>query len=176
MNFFILYQKRFQKSRIIVALFLMFNFTAVWAGGTYPFRQPPRPPLSCNYPPDIAAISFFEFFETPGTEKLIFSESSILFSRRIIESNSLRSVIDLIREVQYTYSLNNSEIPLSSRLLDRPRLIDTSQRGFNKSVDASSIMVLALSSRGKIEQRISMVCESGSWKVDSLSYGPPEKY
>lgn len=106
----------------------------------------------------------------PGNEQLIINERLLYFSHRLIRSNDLNKVLSLYKDVKSMYAFDNFEMPLSSRLLEKPNV---TQNSFGwRSINAS-VIILALTSLGRIEQLISLVCESDFWKVDSLSYGPP---
>lgn len=128
--------------------------------------------VSCSTPREVAAVQLFEYIEDPRFNFDSREEYQNLFSVRLLKGSSSSTVTSLLREARSTYQDNRSETPLSRRLLAPPSIIE--QRGSSpRNEGETTVRVLTLSSRGKIEQRMSITCEDGLWKVDSLSYGPP---
>jgi hypothetical protein len=121
---------------------------------------------------ETAAVSFFEYVESPLGLDSLPSKGRQIFSASIIEAGSLDSAIQTIKTARATYGIDKLRDPLSDRLIGAPKELASGQAGFNPRAQ-KSIRILALSERGKVEQRVAFSCENGVWKVVSLSYGPP---
>lgn len=117
--------------------------------------------------PDKKAVSFFELIESPKGELFLEREAKAVFSRTFLEHQDPGEVANLVKSAKRTYGLDGSERPLSLRLAAKPATI------FEKGADRVEVQILAHTARGKIDQRVSLVCEKGAWRVTSLSYGPP---
>jgi hypothetical protein len=124
----------------------------------------------CSVPAPQAAVQIFEYIEAPNFQFDSAEEYRAIFSRRLLSSSSNTSVNAAIRSARSTYQGDRNETPLSRRLAAPPVLLtrDSSQSG-------ATVRISSLSTRGRIEQRMSLICESGVWKADSFSYGPSDK-
>jgi len=125
----------------------------------------PQPPFSCSAPPQEAALAFFEFIETPGSESGVQKMAHQIFSASLLSRESTDGVVKFVASTKRTYGFDKFDRPLSQRLAGEPQVSSVS--------DEVSIRILALSPRGKVEQRVSFRCEDRLWKVLSFSYGPP---
>ena len=131
----------------------------------------PTPPMPCSVPPQIAAVSFFEFIESPNGQENLRRDGPKVLSRTLMQSSSQTDIIDVLRSARQQYSFDKYEVPLSRRLAGEPQVLSQGQPGWNPRAQFS-FRILALSARGSIEQRVSLVCEDSVWKVASFSYGP----
>lgn len=134
----------------------------------------PTPPLPCSVPPQVAAVSFFEFVESPNGEEKLRRLGTKVLSQRLTRTTSQQAIIEVVRSARQQYSFDKHEVPLSKRLAGEPQLLNPRQEGFNSRAEVS-VRILALSSRGSVEQRVSLACEESVWKVVSFSYGPAGK-
>jgi hypothetical protein len=134
----------------------------------------PKPPLPCSVPPQIAAVSFFEFIEAPNGEENLRRDGPRVLSRTLMQTSSQRDIIGVLQSARQQYSFDKYEVPLSRRLAGEPQMLRQGQPGWNPRAQFS-FRILALSSRGSVEQRVSLVCEDSVWKVVSFSYGPAIK-
>jgi hypothetical protein len=134
----------------------------------------PTPPVSCNVPPQVAAVSFFEFIESPRGEENLRKAGEAVLSRRLLQTSTPSEVFGLVRAAKEQYSFDRFEVPLSARLAGEPQMLDRGQHGWNSRADVS-VQIHAVSSRGRVEQRVSLACEDAVWKTVSFSYGPPGK-
>lgn len=130
--------------------------------------------VDCFVPPQHAAVQIFEYLEDPDFQ--INSEDAYraVFSSRLLSSSSNSSVNSALRSARSTYQSGRNETPLSRRLAAPPVLLTRDSSSFNQRGEVT-VRILSLSSRGRIEQRMSLTCESGLWKAESFSYGPPEE-
>ena len=127
--------------------------------------------VSCSERPEVAVVRLFEYVESPPPNSDQFVRS--LFSERLLRSSSGASVAGVIDSARSTYQIGKQNEPLSGRLLGEPRQLPSSSGSFNPRGQAT-VRLLALSGRGKVEQRMSISCQEGLWRIESLSYGPPE--
>lgn len=131
------------------------------------------PPLPCYAPPQEAAIAFFEFIEAPSSGPEVLSKAAkILFSESLLKREKLDAVLRVVDSAKETYGIDSFDRPLSERLagvrVDPQKLVP--EVGVQVEVG-----LFALSSRGKVEQRVTLRCEEDKvWKVLSFSYGPPK--
>ena len=146
-------------------LLMLAMMSAATAGGISGVR--------CSTPPQDAAVNIFEYLENPDFEFGSEEVYRTIFSKRLLSSSSNATVNSAIRSARRTYQNNRAETPLSHRLAAPPMLISPNDRAFNQRAEVT-IKILSLSARGKIEQRMSLTCESGLWRVDSFSYGPQQ--
>ena len=130
--------------------------------------------VECSVPPQQAAVRIFEYLEDPDFEFDSEEVYRAIFSKRLLSSSSNSSVNYAIRSARTTYQGDRNETPLSRRLAAPPVLFTRNNSSFNQRGEAT-VRILSLSTRGKIEQRMSITCESGLWKAESFSYGPPEE-
>lgn len=130
--------------------------------------------VECSVPPQRAAVQIFEYLEDPDFQFDSEEVHRAIFSKRLLSSSSNSSVNSAIRSARITYQGDRNETPLSRRLAAPPVLFTRDSSSFNQRGEAT-VRILSLSSRGKIEQRMSITCESGLWKAESFSYGPPEE-
>ena len=151
--------------RALVALAAVLIHTSSQSGGPEP--------VSCTLPPEPAAVRLFENIEDPTLEIGSLQAYEVIFSRRLLASSTIRAVDSAIQTSRNTYQDNRSEAPLSRRLAAPPILVSKDDKSFNIRGDVT-VRILSLSTRGKIEQRISISCEGSNWKVQSFSYGPQE--
>ena len=130
--------------------------------------------VECVVSPQQAAVQIFEYIEDPEFQFDSEDVYRTIFSRKLLLSSSSTSVNSTIRSSRNIYQGARNETPLSRRLAAPPVLITRDEESSNKRGEAT-VRILSLSARGKIEQRMSITCESGLWKAESFSYGPPEK-
>lgn len=126
----------------------------------------PNLPLPCTVEPQVVAVSFFELIESRDGEPRLADLREQVLSRQLL--TSFRDVQFLIRRTKDEYDIDQHEAPLTSRLVGSPQIVDP----VNPEADVS-VKLLALNARGKVEQRVSLTCESQLWKVVSFSYGRP---
>jgi hypothetical protein len=129
--------------------------------------------VRCSTSPQQAAVEIFEYLESPDFEFGSEEVYRAIFSRRLLSVSSNAAINSAIRSARGTYQDNRAETSLSHRLVAPPMLIRPDDGGFNQRAEVT-VKILSLSARGKIEQRMSLTCESGFWRVDSFSYGPQE--
>jgi len=156
------FQSAARRALLVVAV-MMVSQTPARAGY-------PSPPLPCSVPPQVAAVSFFEFVESPNGEENIRRDGTKVLSRQLTQSASPNDIINIVRSARQLYSFDKYEVPLSRRLAGEPQLVNQGQEGFNPRAQFS-VRVRALSARGQVEQRVSLACEDSVWKVVSFSYG-----
>lgn len=130
--------------------------------------------VNCSVRAEDAAVRLFEYIENPGFE---FDSPEVyrsVFSKRLLGSNSNSTLNSVLKAARSTYQDQGggSATPLSGRLLSPPTSIPPPEPSFNQNA-SKTIRIPTLSTRGMIEQRMSLSCEDGLWKIDSLSYGPP---
>lgn len=139
------------------------------------FSQPAAadsPPLPCSAAPQAAAVSFFEFIEAPGGEDRLVQTSARILSATLRQTTPPGDIARTIKSIKAQYGLDRKEVPLSRRLDGYPKVLAPGQPGFNPRAQ-QSVRILALSSRGKVEQRVALTCEDSVWKIVSFAYGPP---
>jgi hypothetical protein len=134
----------------------------------------PDPPVPCSYPPQVAAISFFEFVESPGSEERLRDQSRKILSKELLATSPLPQVVETLASAKRQYALDKRSLPLSGRLAGEPQLLTQGKPGWNPRAQVS-VRIQAFSSRGRVEQRVALNCEDTTWKVVSFSYGPPEQ-
>lgn len=160
MNIF--FGRKLQPQLVFAFILLCFGINAT--GG-----DPAR--FDCSMAPEQASVRLFEYLEDPNFKLSSDQEYSAIFSKKLLSSSSAMSVNAAIRAARSTYQDNRTETPLSQRLAAPPALVSRQDSSFNPRGEAT-IRILSLSTRGKIEQRMSITCEAGQWKIESLSYGP----
>jgi hypothetical protein len=128
-------------------------------------------PVQCTTPPEQASVRLFEYIEDPKVDISSRSSQEAVFSRRLLTTSSPAAIEGALRNARTTYQGNQSDTPLSRRLVAPPVLVPKEDSSWNTRADAT-VRVLSLSARGKIEQRMAVSCQSGEWKVESFSYGP----
>jgi hypothetical protein len=129
-------------------------------------------PLNCKSKPNDAAVAFFSLVESPGGEDAIRSEASTLFSKRLLAQESPDTIADFVNLTKKSFEINTEERPLSDRLTVYPESAPI-QSGDNQYSRDVAVKLVALSPRGKLDQRVTLTCEEGVWKVVGFSYGPP---
>ena len=129
--------------------------------------------VDCGTPPEMAAVKLFEIIEDPRIDLDRGNVHTSVFSDKLLSRSSNESVNIILRSARSTYQDNRTGSPLSDRLLSPPTLVQGLSKESPIGRDAT-VRVLSLSTRGKIEQRMAITCERGMWKIEGLSYGPPE--
>jgi hypothetical protein len=120
----------------------------------------------CHISPDRFALEFFHELETVPLSPAIYEARFAAGFKRGTPYNQLR---DLVVSTHRRFGLDKFDKPVELRLVRPPSVQRLSSEG---SEAAYAVGLSVYSARGRIGQRVQLVCEKNVWKVIRFSYEP----
>jgi hypothetical protein len=120
----------------------------------------------CTEPPEQYVVHFFERLERMDFLNLNNDFYPTFFSSRFKQRSSPQAVLQTMNNTRERFGLRMVNAPFSKRTIGLPQV--------NRKIGQPDVEVtyLAVSGRGKILQRATIICEGGYWRADGFAYEP----